>query len=324
MTKFYAKKKPGMKRAKSGKYYYPRKGKARMGKKAMKVTAKQAALALKITKKKRNTVIMRPFGVQPGITQNDSGQNALTGLVTTASHWQVFNPLYLPATLQQHDPENREDMRIYANNCQAEIEVYMNKNNIDCCYVRCIYGFYYGLPNQADSNALTGAQMDTLLPQHSSRLDPANATTRQFKIISDRQTLKVPKQLYDSNWSDDNQTALEAIFGDSNPLLEGEEITHALWTPYKKTFNFKFNRQFTYQNSDADSIVGANPFIAIGVFPCGDAHVFKSLPLGQQTYDGKFQYADDDGALHSVAVTDLLNPSPALSVKLTTYFKDVM
>lgn len=313
-----------MKRAKNGMYYYPNR-KRKSGQKSVQATARQQALALKITKKKRNTVIMRPFGVQPAVTTNDSGQNILTGVVTSPSNWQVFNPLYLPATLQQHDAENREDMRIFANNCQAEIEVYFNKNNIDCAYVRCIYGYYYGLPNQADSNALTGAQMDTLLPQHSSRLDPANATTRQFKILSDRQVLKVPKQLYDSNWSDDQESATEHIFGaESRFAIEGSEITNALWTPYKKTFNFKFMKQFTYQNSDADSIVGGNPFIAIGVFPCGDAQHFKSLPLGAQTYNGKFAYADEDGTLHSVAVTDTTNPSPALSVKLTTYFKDIM
>lgn len=313
-----------MKRAKNGKYYYPRKA-SRPAKKAMKITARKQALALKITKKKRNTVIMRPFGVLPGVTQNDSGQNVLTGLATQPTHWQVFNPLYLPATQQQHDSSNREDMRIFANNCQAEIEVYFNKNNIDCAYVRCMYGYYYGLPNQAQSNLLDSSLLEQLLPQHSSRLDPANAQTRQFKILSDRQVLKVPKQLYDSNWSDDQQSATEHIFGDESRFaIEGSEITNALWTPYKKTFNFKFNRQFTYQNSDADSIVGGNPFIAIGVFPCGDAHVFKSLPLGAQTYDGKFAYVDDTGVVKSVSVTDTTNPSPALSVKLTTYFKDIM
>ena len=32
---------------------------------------------------------------------------------------------------------------------------------------------------------------------------------------------------------------------------------------YKKNFNLNFIKQFTYQNTDADSIVGGNLFVAI-------------------------------------------------------------
>jgi len=289
--------------------------------------AKKQALALKITKKKEQTIIERPFGKAPVVTVDanaGTSNQTLTGVLTNARHWSVFNPLFLPATSGQHEPTDREDMRIYANNTQAEIELYFNKNNIDCCYVRCVYGYYKGLPNLNDSNALDQNLMETLLPLHTSRLDPAQATTKQFRILSDRTSLCVPKQLYDSNWSDDKTTKAEVIFGE-NPWTEGQEITHALWLPYKKRFNFKFNRQFTYQNSDADSIVGMNPFIAIGVFPCGDAQVFKSLPLAAaNTYDGSFVYTTPEGQVSTVKITDTNNPSPALSVKLATYFKDIM
>jgi len=134
----------------------------------------------------------------------------------------------------------------------------------------------------------------------------------------------VPKQLFDSNWSDDTTSKAEYIFGE-NLITEGAEITNALLLPFRKRFNFKFNRQFTYKNSDPDSIVGQNPFIAIGVFPCGDAPRFRSLPLANdQTYAGSFSYTDGEGVQHSVKITDTQNPSPALSVKLTTYFKDIM
>ena len=289
-----------------------------------KQVALKQALRLKITKKKANHVITRPFGILPVTTTLPGGQMSFTGLTNPPVHWQVFNPLYLPATQQQHDLTDREDLRIYANNCQAEIELYFNKMNIDCCHVRCMYGYYYGLPNMAQSNLLDHTLLETLLPIHSSRLDPANQQTRQFKILSDRTTLMVPKQLYDANWSDDNTSLTEAIFGE-NPLTEGEEVTHALWTPYKKRFNFRFNRQFTYQNSDPDSIVGGNPFVAIGVFPAGDATQFKSLPFADvgQSYQGKLTYVDDSGVTHNVSVKDTTNPSPALSIKLTTYFKDI-
>ena len=291
--------------------------------------AKKQALALKITKKKESTVIERPFGKQPVVNEYQAGTSAqtLSGVLTDSRHWSVFNPLYLQATQGQHEPTDREDMRIYANNTQAEIELYFNKNNIHCTYVRCIYGYYKGLPNLNDSNMLDHSLMESLLPTHTSRLDPAQQTTKQFKILSDRTSLCVPKQLYDSNWSDDTQGAAEHIFGE-NPWTEGQEITHALWLPYKKKFNFKFNRQFTYQNSDADSIVGMNPFIAIGVFPCGDAPRFKSLPLAAaNTYDGTFTYTDtseQEAVVRTVKITDTNNPSPALSVKLATYFKDIM
>lgn len=325
MVKFYAKRKPGMKRAKNGKYYYP--SRKRAPRKAIKQTAKNQALALKITKKKPQTVIERPFGKSPVINNDQyAGSNAqtLSGVLTDSRHWSVFNPLFLPATQGQHEPNDREDMRIYAMNTQAEIELYFNKNNIDCCYVRVMYGYYRGLPNLNDSNLLDWGLMETLLPNHTARFDPAQGHTRQFKVLSDKTSLLVPKQLYDSNWSDDKQSKAEAIFGE-NPWSEGQEITNALWLPFKKKFNFKYNRQFTYQNSDADSIVGQNPFIAIGVFPCGDAPRFKSLPLaGSNTYDGTFTYTDAEGHVTNVKVTDTNNPSPALSFKTTTYFKDIM
>lgn len=296
-------------------------------KKNIKATARQQALALKITKMKNNTLIQRPFGQQPVVNADQySGSSAqtLSGVLTASRHWEVFNPLYLQATSGQHEPNDREDMRIYALNCRAEIEVYFNKMNIDCAYVRCIYGYYKGLPNLAQSNLLDFNLLENLFPTHTARLDPAQQTTRQFKILSDRTTLMVPKQLYDSNWSDDTQGKAELIFGE-NLITEGAEITNALWLPYRKRFNFKFNRQFTYQNSDADSIVGMNPFIAIGVFPCGDAPKFRSLPLANdQTYNGQFSYTDAEGSIHNVQVADTQNPSPALSVKLNTYFKDIM
>lgn len=324
MTKFYNKPKKGMKKAKNGKYYYPKRRGARRVK---RMNPMAAALRLKITKKKATTLINRPFGVQPVVNADQySGTSAqsLSGVLTAARKWQVFNPLYLQATSGQHEPNDREDMRIYANNTQAEIELYFNKNNIDCCYVRCIYGYYRGLPNLDDANLLSSDLLETLFPNHTARLDPAQGTTQQFKILSDTTSLRVPKQLYDSNWSDDTQGKAEHIFGE-NLLTEGAEITNALWLPYKKKFNFKFNRQFTYQNSDPDSIVGQNPFIAIGVFPCGDAPQFRSLPLANdQTYAGSFTYTDAEGVQHTVSVTDSQNPSPALSVKLTTYFKDIM
>ena len=294
-------------------------------KKSIIALAKKQALALKITKKKEQTIIERPFGQSPVVNEYQAGTNAqtLSGVLTDARHWSVFNPLYLQATSGQHEPNDREDMRIYANNTQAEIELYFNKNNIHCCYVRCVYGYYKGMPNLNDSNMLDQNLLELLLPTHTTRLDPAQEQTRQFKILSDRTSLCVPKQLYDSNWSDDTQGAAEVIFGE-NPWSEGQEITHALWLPYKKKFNFRFNRQFTYQNSDADSIVGMNPFIAIGVFPCGDAPKFKSLPLAAgNTYDGTFAYTSDS-EVKTVKITDTNNPSPALSVKLATYFKDIM
>lgn len=325
MVKFYAKKKAGMKRAKSGKFYYPKR--KRVTKASVKATARQQALALKITKKKENTLINRPFGQQP-VVNNDqyagSASQTLSGVLSSATNWQVYNPMFLPATSGQHEPNDREDMRVYGINTRAEIELYMNKNNIDCCHVRVIYGYYRGLPNLNDSNMLDHNLLESLLPSHTARLDPAQGTTRQFKILSDRTSMMVPKQLYDSNWSDDTQGKAEHIFGE-NLITEGAEITNALWLPYKKTFNFRFNRQFTYQNSDADSIVGQNPFIAIGVFPCGDAPRFRSLPLAnEQTYDGSFTYTDAEGTVRNVKITDSQNPSPALSVKLTTYFKDIM
>lgn len=314
-----------MKRAKSGKYYYPRR--RRVNRKNVAQTAKQQALALKITKKKAITSIERPFGKTP-VINNDAnyGTNGqtLTGVLTDSRHWSVFNPLYLPATQGQHEPNDREDMRIYAMNTQAELEIYFNKNNIDCCYVRVMYGYYRGLPNLNDSNMLDYTLMETLLPNHTARFDPASGQTRQFKVLSDTTNLLVPKQLFDSNWSDDKTTKAEVIFGE-NPWTEGQEITNALWLPFRKRFNFKFNRQFTYQNSDADSIVGQNPFIAIGVFPCGDAPRFKSLPLtAGTTYDGTFTYTTPEGQISNVQITDTNNPSPALSLKTTTYFKDIM
>lgn len=325
MVKYYSKFRKGMKKAKNGRYYYP--AKKKITKRSTRNIARQQALALKITKQKSTTLIQRPFGQQPVVNADaytGSPQQTLSGVLTSAKHWEVFNPLYLQATSGQHEPNDREDMRIYAMNTRAEIELYFNKNNIDCCYVRCIYGYYRGLPNLDDSNLLSSGLLETLFPTHTSRLDPAQGTTRQFKILSDKTSLLVPKQLYDSNWSDDTQGKAELIFGE-NLITEGAEITNALWLPYRKRFNFKFNRQFTYQNSDADSIVGQNPFIAIGVFPCGDAPRFRSLPLANdQTYQGSFTYTDAEGAQHTVKITDTQNPSPALSVKLQTYFKDVM
>ena len=94
-------------------------------KKNIVALANKQALALKITKKKESTIIERPFGQSPVVNEYQAGTSAqtLSGVLTDSRHWSVFNPLYLPATQGQHEPTDREDMRIYANNCQAEIEL---------------------------------------------------------------------------------------------------------------------------------------------------------------------------------------------------------
>ena len=90
MVKYYNRPKKGMKKAKNGKFYYPRR--ARPVRRNVRNVARNQALALKITKKKVNTVQSRPWGVQPTFNPDpESGVNMMTGVITGATHWQVFN-----------------------------------------------------------------------------------------------------------------------------------------------------------------------------------------------------------------------------------------
>lgn len=302
----------------------------------MRKIAKNQALALMTTKKSRTQVTSMPYGLVP----NDrwtvaNGQAGLEDNYHGTNRWYMVKPLSIPydASLGALATNTRENQRIYANNTRVEYELHVSKKTVECFYTRVVCGWVKSSGTMAP-NAFAASHLSYFLPDYNSRLDPATDSGKTLSIFSDKLRLHTPRQIYDSNFSDDTTGRFEGfvpefLTGVLGDVVEGAEIPNALWTPIKGSVNFNYKREFTYAENDKDSLIGAHPFIAVGVFPCGMAKEFATLLPG--TWDGvnvhlgdTITVQDDQGHNVDISGSSLTNPSPRLDVTCDTYFKDVM
>jgi len=256
MVKFYAKKKPGMKRAKSGKYYYPKK--RRVGRRPVKQVrriARQQVMNMIPTKKHLiGQNLVGAWGAGPG----DDGH----GLDPDSNvNWVVFKPLALDFSTKSDDDNTRTEERIFAKNYLLNGELMMPKELKGCVQVRTIMGWYKGTQTVA-TGSFQAAVLHAAYPEATSRPDPQLNSNKAFKIISDTMRTYHPLQIYDDSSGESVREA--SGLGSDNV---------ALWKPIVVKRNFKINRKISYDNADGDSQVGWCPFIAIGIFPCENANI---------------------------------------------------
>jgi hypothetical protein len=267
------------------------------------------------------------FSVQPDA---DGRQTDVITVEPGPKHWEVFLPLAIQKTTSQDSLTQREDNRVYAQNAILEFDLEPSRKSTECFYVRCMMGYYKGEVGRA-ANTFAHDRLESVYHSHNAKPDPASGQDDSFKITSDTVKLMTPKQVFDLNGSDDQMGTAEHIFGaeiaDHYQFFEGEEPLGALWEPYKKKLNFEFKRQFTYQGDD---IVGAIPFIAIGVFPTGAGTDFKTFPATQSATGETIprgimhvpRHAEDGSG--DLSVDSLSHPSPLLTYSSKVYFKDIM
>jgi len=243
MVKFYAKKKAGMVRAKSGKFYYPKKRggrKATTSSKEIYRIARKASLGVIKTKRK-------VFAGQEAIQQ--WGQPYGTGAGN--NQWYVHFPLSLSAASPtQLITDSREGPCIFWNNTTYRLQMQAGNLQFAPYRMRILAGYFKGA-NSVAPNALSTATLASLFPQPDSDLDTNYDEHKNFKIILNKTTTHTPKQLYDG----------------TDEVEDESQITKALWTPYEFRFNFKDGKKHTFMNGDGDSLVGWSPFFAIQMKP---------------------------------------------------------
>lgn len=245
MVKFYATKKSGMVRAKSGKYYYPKKrggrGRARGASKSeMYKIAKRASLSTLKTKR-------HVFVGQEAIQQ--WGQPYGTG--DPNNQWYIHFPLALAAASPtQLITQSREGPVIHWNNTTYKLQLQAGNLQFAPFRMRILAGYFKGA-NAVAPNALSRATLTSLFPNPDSDVDTNFDEHKNFKIIINKTTTHTPKQLYDG----------------TDEVEDESQITKALWAPYEHRFNFKDGRKHTFMNGDGDSLVGWSPFFAIQMKP---------------------------------------------------------
>lgn len=301
MTKFYAKKKPGMKRAKSGKYYYPK------NKKQPAKGRKQGTNLNKLMNKMCITKIhqfvgleeLRPFGT------------SVSGIDTAS--WWMMNPAALArnnggtATI---DNTIRESSRIHFKNFRINFNFLPNRQCYAPLQYRFIYGFYKGDDN-AGTGSLTPALLTSMFPKLTTNVKnklPGAYTSPSAQDLYIRYQSKVytctPKMIYDANGSDDSQSGTEIVIGE-NALTEGAEPMRGVWLPRSHKLNFKVNRQLNYESADGDSLNGYAPFFAIQCVGIEFPFSKPDIPTDtDRTKWGRF-------------------PCPRIQVDATSYFCDI-
>jgi len=243
MVKFYAKKKKGMVRAKSGKYYYPKKGKGSkpISRQEMMSIARKGALTALKTKRK-------VFVGQTALQQ--WGQPYGTG--DPNNQWYIHFPLALSAASPtQLITESREGPCIHWVNTAYRLQLQGGNIAFQPFRMRILAGYFKGA-NAVAPNALTHSTLTSLFPNPDSEVDTNYDERKNFKIIINKTTVHTPKQLYD---------------GTDEAGEDESQVTKALWTPYDARYNFKDGKRHTFMNGDGDSLVGWSPFFAIQMKP---------------------------------------------------------
>ena len=214
------------------------------------------------------------------------------GLGGDPQEWHLIKPLNLTRVSNAApDDDKRQSNTVFARNCSTHIELFPSKRYLQPFQMRIAYGYFKGT-NAAGAQSLNAEAVKNLYPGVNDRLwDRENAGKQDFKWKYSRTYTFNPQQIYDEDTEEGDH------MGPDRTLV-------ANWVPRKFKCNFKFNRRFTYENADGDSLDGWMPIVAIQLKPIPGANGFTrpSVPTGADT-----------GAY----------PSPRLHINSTTYFNDV-
>lgn len=224
---------------------------------------------------------IRPFGSD----DNDQG-------VINNQTFYIFNPLNIEKTntnAPADDWANRESSKIYARNTTFSMKVKPDNLFLEPFYIKVLAGYFKGDDN-AGTQSLTPASLKSLYPDIDNGIYTKHTGQRDFYWKYQKKRLVCPKQIYDSNGSDDQQ-------------LQSEPM-RALVCPFTMTYNFRFNRVHEYESTDGDSLQGWTPVIAVQCMP-----LEGNSPFQRRTLEGDLQVPGS-------------RPGPILDVVMTTYFND--
>lgn len=180
---------------------------------------------------------------------------------------------------------DRETNQIYFFNCRGEFEVKPLRTNCETYQLRFIMGWSKGNPDGSSpvtpQQGAQGLKLSALLPTEEDTLDPDH-----YIVISDNIYNHKPTQIYNSIVT---------------PGTGGIETftSQANWTPFKKKFNFKFDRKVVYDGADGTDALGLIPFVAMMLY---------------QQHDTAHAYTGHSGTAF---------PSPVCRVDQHSFFKDV-
>lgn len=223
---------------------------------------------------------IRPFGSD----DNDNGVINNQTFYTTLP----LNIVKQTTNSASDDWANRESNKIYARNCTFRMRVKPDPLFLEPFYVRLLVGYFKGDDN-AGTQGMTNASLKQLYPQIDSGIYTKMVGQRDFYWKYQKTKLVCPKQIYDSNGSDDATLT---------------EPMRALVVPFEMSYNFKFNRIHEYESSDGDSLQGWTPIIAVQCLP-----LQENSPFQRKTLESNLQ---NPGS----------RPSPILDIVQTTYFND--
>lgn len=230
---------------------------------------------------------IRPFG----------GDDHDNGIILN-NKWKVLHPLNLSKQVgatAANDWGDRESSKIYAKNTTFQMRVTPDPLFLEPFYVRVLAGYFKGDDN-VGTQGITEASMGVLYPEIDSGKYTRNTGQRDFYWKYENTRLICPKQIYDSNGSDNATTAMGQV--------EAAEPMKALVCPVDMKYNFIHNRVHSYEDSDGDSLQGWTPIIAIQCVPLQGSTKFDRKTLeGDTTVIGT-------------------RPGPILDIVMTSYFND--
>ena len=206
--------------------------------------------------------------------------------------WHLIRPLNLTRVSNAAPSKtDRQSDSIWARNTKFELNIFPSKAYHQNFQVRVCYGYFKGDVG-VGSQQLSAATMKTIYPGITDKLnDKDNSGKTDFYWKWEKTLYLSPNFIYDSDLEEGDH------MGNDRTLI-------ANWRTKRLFLNFNYNRKQTYANSDADSLNGYLPIIAIQCKPQPGNNQFTrpSVPAGGET-----------GAY----------PSPRMSVMSTTYFSDI-
>jgi len=200
----------------------------------------------------------------------------------------VVHPYYLDRSSTSTELD-RETNQIYMFNCRGEFEVKPLRSNCETYQLRFIMGWSKGNPDASSpvtpKQGAQGLKLSSLLPTEEDTLDPDH-----YKVLTDSIFNHKPYQIYNNY-----------VHPSAGAAISGTEqfVSQANWTPFKKKFNFKFNRKVVYDGGDGDDALGWIPFVAMMLY---------------QQHDAVSSYTGHSGTAY---------PSPVCRLDQHTFFKDV-
>ncbi len=227
------------------------------------------------------------------------------------SNWYLHFPANLARNNGQTallDTTYRESSRIHFKNVRYNLQFLPEDKTIRPVQYRFAFGYFKGDDNLG-SQQITSTKMNQAFPtvdDNLKRTSPSatpnvpSASDFYMKYVSKVYTI-TPKQIYDSNGSDD----LHGALGAGGALTELPEPMRALWLPKSHTFNFTLNRTLTYEGPDGDSLNGWCPFFAVQSTCIGDTWTCPDV-------------------ISNITPADWgAKPCPLLKIDSTSYFCDI-